>query len=490
MLELTLRGAAAALVAAIVIAAACGSTAPAHANPPEAQTTAGATATPTAPPQADSAPLAGARQLGEAFVEVARRVSPSVVSLRVEARMAAQEMPFRFFGPFGQPQQMEPPIAHGEGSGIIIRQDGYILTNNHVVDNTQRIEAVLPDGRHFTGTVVGTDPASDLAVVHIDATGLPTARFAHADDVRVGEWAIAIGSPLGLDYTVTAGVVSALGRAGLGAAEIEDYVQTDAMINPGNSGGPLVNLDGDVIGINTMIAGRGTGIGFAVPADIARQVADQIIDHGSVQRAWIGVTFQELTPELAGALGSNGAGVARGALVSSVLPGGPAARGGIQDGDIIVSNRRRPGRREPRSPAAGPPTRRRRDGPPRGRARRPAADRRGQDRRAPDGRSGRSRRAGARALCADASDARALVVPARCGARTAARHPARRARHRRPTGQPERARRASTRRRHRRGQWHRASAPNDVGAALHDGSALLRVRRGDGAFFTVLSTGN
>jgi serine protease Do len=318
------------LLALALSSTGCGSTA--HANPPGAATPTEATATEA---RRDSAPLAGARQLGEAFVEVARGVSPSVVALRVEARVASQRTPFGF-NPFGPPQQMEPPIAHGMGSGVVIRADGYVLTNNHVVDGARRIEVVLSDGRSLIGTVVGTDPATDLAVVRIEASGLPAARFARSDDVRVGEWAIAIGSPLGLDYSVTTGVVSALGRAGLGAAEIEDYVQTDASINPGNSGGPLVNLDGEVIGINTMIAGRGTGIGFAVPADIARQVADQIIDDGAVTRAWIGVSFQELTPDLARGLGVPDGSV-RGALVASTLPDAPAARGGIKPGDVVVA---------------------------------------------------------------------------------------------------------------------------------------------------------
>jgi len=298
---------------------------------------------PTVPPPLPASSeeaVAAASRLGDAFVEVANRVSPSVVSLRVEATAGPggpnphQGIPgFPF--PFGNPHGDNPPTRRGSGSGVIIREDGFILTNNHVVENATEIEVELRDRRRFPGEVVGTDPDSDLAVVKVDASGLPPASFADADGVRVGEWAIAIGSPFGLEYTVTTGVVSAIGR-GLGANEIEDYVQTDASINPGNSGGPLVNLRGQVIGINTIIIGRGAGIGFAIPADLSRRVASQIIEGGAVQRAWIGVTFQELTPELATQLGLPEADRPRGALVANVVSGGPAADAGVQPGDVIV----------------------------------------------------------------------------------------------------------------------------------------------------------
>ncbi len=280
------------------------------------------------------AQTATARNLGTAFASVAEQVSPSVVSIRVEARTRTRSapFPFPFFG--GQP---DSGIAKGNGSGVVIRRDGYVLTNNHVVQNATRIQVVLRDGRRFDGKVVGTDPATDLAVVRITARGLPASSFADSGRVRPGEWSVAIGSPFGLDYTVTAGVVSAVGRGGLGANEIEDYIQTDASINPGNSGGPLVNLDGKVIGINTMIIGRGTGIGFAVPANLARRVADQIIDSGKVKRAWIGVSFQELTPELAAELGTGQPAGRSGALVASVVPGGPAAKAGLKPGDVVTS---------------------------------------------------------------------------------------------------------------------------------------------------------
>ncbi len=279
--------------------------------------------------------IADAQRLGDAISTVAEQVSPAVVSMRVESRRAAAQNPFQFFfGPFGEGGQQQAPVVRGSGSGIIIRADGYLVTNNHVVDNATRIEVQLQDGRSFTGKVIGTDPATDLAVVKINATKLPTVNFAEPNDLRVGQWVVAIGSPFGLDYTVTAGVLSAVGRGGIGANEIEDYLQTDASINPGNSGGPLVNLRGEVLGINTMIVGRGTGIGFAVPAALARHVTEQLITTGKVRRAWIGVGFQELTPELAKQFGVD---ATRGALVSHVEPSGPAAKAGVKSGDIILS---------------------------------------------------------------------------------------------------------------------------------------------------------
>lgn len=293
-----------------------------------------ASASKSSTPLPVTGPVADAQRLGDAISMVAERVSPAVVSMRVETRREVQQNPFHFFfGPQGgEGGEQQAPVVRGSGSGIIIRADGYLVTNNHVVDNATRIEVLLQDGRRFVGKVIGTDPATDLAVVKVNATKLPTVNFAEADDLRVGQWVVAIGSPFGLDYTVTAGVLSAVGRGGIGANEIEDYLQTDASINPGNSGGPLVNLRGEVLGINTMIVGRGTGIGFAVPAGLARNVTEQLIATGKVRRAWIGVGFQELTPELAKQFGVD---ATRGALVSHVEPGGPAAKAGVKSGDII-----------------------------------------------------------------------------------------------------------------------------------------------------------
>lgn len=278
--------------------------------------------------------------LQTAFTQVAERVSRSVVAVRVESRRKVadpiQGFPFgEWFGGRGRsPDRDQYQVQRGTGSGVILRDSGYILTNKHVIDGASRVEVVFKDGRKLMGKVIGIDDATDLAVVKVEAKGLAPASFADSNKARPGEWVVAIGSPFGLDYTVTVGVLSAVGRGGVGINEIEDYLQTDASINPGNSGGPLVNLRGEVVGINTMIVGGGSGIGFAIPSSLARTVADQLIDKGSVHRAYIGVAFQELTPELAAQFGIAGNG---GALVSSVVPGGPAEKAGIVAGDVIVS---------------------------------------------------------------------------------------------------------------------------------------------------------
>ncbi len=319
------------LTAGLVAAACFGVAARPDAKSPQQSLTA------TKAGEAGGAAIRQAERLGEAFSQVAEQVSRAVVAIRVQqiARVPAAPFPFPFFDPFGGPlgRGDRYGVRRGTGSGVIIRPNGYILTNRHVVADADTVEVVLRDERRFEGKVVGTDSATDLAVVKIDATGLPTLSFASTEEVKVGQWVLAVGSPFGLDYTVTAGVVSAKGRA-LGANEIEDYVQTDASINPGNSGGPLVDLRGRIVGINTMIVGRGTGIGFAVPADFAKSVAAQIIDHGSVERAWIGVAFQDVTPDLAEQLRLPSA---DGALVSEVTSGSPAERAGIQPGDVIVA---------------------------------------------------------------------------------------------------------------------------------------------------------
>lgn len=263
-----------------------------------------------------------------ALTQVAESVSPSVVSIQVEvSRPANNGLPF-FFGGQGR-----GGIVRGGGSGVILRSDGYVLTNNHVVNQASRIDVRLKNGKSYPATLVGSDSATDLAMLKIDAKGLPQAEFASSEKARVGQFVIAIGSPFGLDYTVTTGVLSAKGRGGIGANEIEDYLQTDASINPGNSGGPLVDLQGRVLGINTMIIGRGSGIGFAIPSEIAQRVARQLIENGSVKRAWLGVSFQEITPELASHFGGSFDG---GALVNAVVPGGPAEKAGLQAGDVIT----------------------------------------------------------------------------------------------------------------------------------------------------------
>jgi S1-C subfamily serine protease len=278
-------------------------------------------------PVAAPAAVAEARKLSDAFVSVAERVSPSVVQIDVTARDESADQITRFFG-----KNQDSPVARGTGSGVVFTADGAILTNNHVIDHALSINVRLRDGRLLPAKLLGRDPATDLAVIKVEATGLVAARFADSDSARVGEWTVAIGSPFGLGYTVTTGVLSAKGRGGLGMNQIEDYLQTDASINPGNSGGPLCDLDGRVLGVNTMIVGRGTGIGFAVPSNLARRAAEQILKNGRVQRSWIGVGIQDLTPELAGAMKVD---PRAGVLVNSITEGGPAQKANIKPGDII-----------------------------------------------------------------------------------------------------------------------------------------------------------
>jgi Do/DeqQ family serine protease len=293
---------------------------PAHSAPP-----------PSVPTAAQvSASTQEAKRLSDAFVAVAEHVSPSVVQIDVTVRDERADLLSHFFGPSTEGE----PIARGMGSGVVFTSDGAILTNNHVVEAALTITARLRDGRALPARLVGRDPATDLAIVKIDATGLTAAKLADSEAARVGEWVVAIGSPFGLGYTVTAGVLSAKGRGGLGMNAIEDYLQTDASINPGNSGGPLCNLSGEVLGINTMIVGRGQGIGFAVPSSIAQRVADQLLKTGHVVRPWLGVAVQDVTPELATALQLP---AASGALVNSVAEGGPAFKANMRAGDVIAT---------------------------------------------------------------------------------------------------------------------------------------------------------
>ncbi len=281
---------------------------------------------PAPPARSGAGPSAAdIRRLGDAFAEVAEKVSPSVVQIDVIVG-GDTSSPLRWFRADG--------VQRGMGSGVVFSSDGAILTNNHVIEEARSINVRLGDGRMLPGRLVGRDPATDLAVLRVDARGLPAANFADSDSARVGEWVLAIGSPFGLGHTVTTGVLSAKGRGGVGVNAVEDYLQTDASINPGNSGGPLVNLDGQVLGINTMIVSRGQGIGLAVPSSMARRVAEQILKKGHVERAWIGVGVQDLTPQLAAEIP---AAPAMGALVNSVAPSGPAAKANLQPGDVIAA---------------------------------------------------------------------------------------------------------------------------------------------------------
>ena len=283
---------------------------------------------PTQAPEVQAS-TAEAKRLSEGFVAVAERVSPSVVQIDVTARDEKADVLAHFFGRNG-----EDPIAHGMGSGVVFTPDGAILTNNHVVEEALTINVRFRDGRYLPARLLGRDPGTDLALIKVEAAGLTAAKFADSDAARVGESTVAIGSPFGLGYTVTAGVLSAKGRGGLGMNPIEDYLQTDASINPGNSGGPLCNLQGEVLGVNTMIVGRGQGIGFAVPSNMAQRVANQILRTGRVTRPWLGVGVQDLSPELAAAMHVT---AGSGALVNNVSPEGPAFKANLRPGDLISS---------------------------------------------------------------------------------------------------------------------------------------------------------
>jgi serine protease Do len=251
----------------------------------------------------------------------------------------------QFFGgnPFGggngrmAPRQPREEREQGLGSGVIVSPDGYILTNNHVVDGATDIRVSLADKREFKARVIGVDPKVDIAVVKIDAANLPSIVFGDSNKARVGDYAIAVGDPFGVGQTVTMGIVSAKGRTGLGIEQYEDFIQTDAPINPGNSGGALVNDRGELIGINTAILAHGSegnqGIGFAIPANLARSVMDQIVKYGKVERAYLGILPQDMTPAMAEAFGQKSL---QGALVGDVTPGSPAQRAGVQKGDIIL----------------------------------------------------------------------------------------------------------------------------------------------------------
>ena len=302
---------------------------------------------PAAPaPAPDSKALL--RALEDAFVSVADRATPSVVNVSVKLKPEAgqeegpspeMEERFReFFGPelFERFFRRRAPREDGRaaGSGVIVDARGYILTNNHVVENASAIEVRLSDGRKFKATLVGRDARTDLAVLKIESPApLPVAELGDSDRLRVGQWAIAIGNPFGLDRTVTAGIISATGRTHVGVATYEAFIQTDASINPGNSGGPLLNLDGRVIGINTAIVSSGQGIGFAIPITMARDIMTQLIARGRVVRGWLGVVIQDLTPELAASFGvKEDAGV----LVAEVMKDGPAAAAGLKPGDVIT----------------------------------------------------------------------------------------------------------------------------------------------------------
>jgi serine protease Do len=302
---------------------------------------------PSSPPAASSLALAEALQLG--FVDVAQQVRPAVVHLGTIQRAKSRRGPnvppdnddpfFRdffnqFFGSEG-PDSRSEFRRPGLGSGVIIDKRGLVLTNFHVVKGADEILIRLSDKREYRGQILGTDPKTDLAVVKFQPDHeLTVASLGNSDALRVGEWAIAIGNPFGLDQTVTVGVISATGRSDVGIATYENFIQTDASINPGNSGGPLVNLKGQVIGVNTAIVAAGQGIGFAIPINMVKRVVDQLVDKGKVVRGWLGVALQPLSPDLAQSLGLAGT---NGAVVGSTITGSPAAQAGLQQGDVILA---------------------------------------------------------------------------------------------------------------------------------------------------------
>ncbi|MFI5327048.1 MAG: Do family serine endopeptidase [Candidatus Rokuibacteriota bacterium] len=302
---------------------------------------------PSSPQAATGLGIAEALQLG--FVDVAQHVRPAVVHLgtiqRAKSRRGpnvpqGNEDPFfrdffnQFFGSEG-PDNRSEFRRPGLGSGVIIDKRGLVLTNFHVVKGADEILIRLSDKREYRGQILGTDPKTDLAVVKFQPDHeITVASLGNSDALRVGEWAIAIGNPFGLDQTVTVGVISATGRSDVGIATYENFIQTDASINPGNSGGPLVNLKGQVIGVNTAIVAAGQGIGFAIPINMVKRVVDQLVDKGKVVRGWLGVALQPLSPDLAQSLGLAGT---NGAVVGSTITGSPAAQAGLQQGDVIVA---------------------------------------------------------------------------------------------------------------------------------------------------------
>jgi len=303
---------------------------------------------------AQDAGIASLRETGKAFRSVAKQVSPAVVFIKVEKKIVVQNrsndmlggQPFtddffrRFFGdqlhqrnPQRKPQQHQS----GQGSGFIISADGYIMTNNHVVGDADKVTVQLLNGNEYVAEIIGTDPPTDVALIKINTdTKLPFLPLGNSDKLEVGDWVLAFGNPFGLSHTLTAGIVSAKGRSGMGLSDYENFIQTDAAINPGNSGGPLVNIDGEVVGMNTAIFSRSggyMGIGFAIPINMADTIHRQLVDHGGVTRGRLGVLIQDLTPDLAKSFEID---QHQGILIAQVMDDSPAATAGLKQGDILL----------------------------------------------------------------------------------------------------------------------------------------------------------
>jgi serine protease Do len=285
--------------------------------------------------------------LNASLADIAEKVKPSIVNISTTKTISMKDHPLgdfmddpffkKFFGdklhPHGEKKEYKSSAL---GSGVIVTSDGYILTNNHVVQDVDEIKVVLHDKKELPGKVIGNDPKSDLAIIKVDATDLPAITMGSSEKMKVGELVIAVGNPFSLGHTITMGIVSAIGRSNVGIAEYENFIQTDAAINPGNSGGALVNIHGELIGINTAIfstSGGYMGIGFAIPSDIAKTNMQSIIKHGKVVRGWLGVQIQNITDELAKHFDIK---EDNGALVTNILTGTPAEKAGFQRGDIIV----------------------------------------------------------------------------------------------------------------------------------------------------------
>ncbi len=312
----------------------------------------------------DESSIVALKQMGKAFAYIAKSASPAVVGIKADKVYIQQysNMPFWFHDDpsfnddffekfFGRPRQRQrqrqqprqrkvtQPV---QGSGFIVTDDGYILTNNHLVGEAENVRVQLADDREVKAKVIGADPESDVALVKIEEDDLPYLKLADSDVLEVGEWVVAIGSPFGLSHTVTVGIVSAKGRSGVGIATYEDFIQTDAAINPGNSGGPLLNLDGKVVGINTAIisrSGGNMGIGLAIPVNMARAIYEQLIAEGKVVRGYMGVRLQKLTLELAENFGLEGS---KGAIITKVMKDSPAEEAGIKFEDIVIEFQGKP----------------------------------------------------------------------------------------------------------------------------------------------------
>ncbi|MEA3361681.1 MAG: DegQ family serine endoprotease [Thermodesulfobacteriota bacterium] len=306
------------------------------------------------PASAQDTGLESLRETGKAFRSVAKQVSPAVVFIQVEKEVKQQNMAQNPFGNspfndeffrrfFGQPpQQRNPhqaPKRHsmGQGSGFIISADGYIMTNNHVVGDADKVTVQLQDGQEYEATIIGTDPPTDVALIKIESDEkLPALTLGNSDSLEVGDWVLAFGNPFGLSHTLTAGIVSAKGRSSIGLNEYENFIQTDAAINPGNSGGPLVNLDGEVVAMNTAIYSRSggyMGIGFAIPINMAKNIRQQLVKDGGVTRGRLGVYIQDLTKDLAESFNID---QREGILIAQVMEDSPAEKAGLTQGDVVL----------------------------------------------------------------------------------------------------------------------------------------------------------